>query len=100
MIFKSAIAAEADPTKLTELRHAESAEGYSRDEGLAERSRLLMLEEHRVNAHLSRLIRMRKRAIAALPAELQEEAGKPDFSDFPVHRRVFTDTPPIKDFQK
>ena len=38
-------------------------------------------------------------AIAALPEELQEEARRVDKTPFPIKRAVFTETPPIKDFQ-
>ena len=35
---------------------------------------------------------LRAQAIDALPAELQDDARRPDLTLFPAHRRVFTDT--------
>jgi hypothetical protein len=57
-------------------------------------------QEKRVNGHLSRLIKLRAAAVAALPAELQPAARQRDTAPFPVQRRVFTETAPIEDFQK
>lgn len=53
-----------------------------------------------MNGHLSRLIKLRTAAVAALPEELQPAARRRDTTPFPVQRRVFTETAPIDDFQK
>jgi hypothetical protein len=50
--------------------------------------------------HLARLIRLREAAIKALPEPLREAARQLDQTPFPIQRRIFTETAPIKDFQQ
>ena len=112
-LFKAAMTAEPDADALAQLPtgHREEHEAAR-----GERARRMMEQHKRVNGHLARLIRMREQercpaiprrhgqrptgpppnsraqAIDALPAELQDDARRPDLTLFPAHRRVFTDT--------
>ncbi|KAL1522848.1 hypothetical protein AB1Y20_017815 [Prymnesium parvum] len=95
-LFKQAILAEPDRTLLKELPRETYTERQDRKRV---RSRLMMEEHTRVNGHLSRCIQLRKEAIKALPEALQEAARRKDMTSFPITRRVFTDSAPIKDFK-
>ena len=93
-LFKAAIMSEADEEGTrARPRHAEWVEHRARY------SRAKMLERHRIDAHLTMMIKARKEALAALPAELLEEASAPDHTIIPIERRIFTETAPIPDFQ-
>uniref|UniRef100_A0A7S0IML5 Uncharacterized protein n=1 Tax=Calcidiscus leptoporus TaxID=127549 RepID=A0A7S0IML5_9EUKA len=95
-VFKEALTALPDEVKaaaLTSEGEEERAERRSRH------SREAMRENNRVTGHLTRLIKLREQAIAALPEALREEACKPDLTLLPIQRRVFTETAPIADFK-
>ena len=94
--FKAAIIAEPNETLIAELSHETEEERLVR---LKENSRLASREHKRQMGHLSRLVKLRNKAIAALPQELREAAQQPDLTLFPIQRRVFTETAPIPDFQ-
>lgn len=93
-LFKQAILAPQDEEKVKQAPAVREGEARKED------ARLAMAQHHEEMAHLTRLIKLRQAALDALPPELQEEARKPDFTLLPIERRVFTETPPIPDFQK
>lgn len=100
-LFKQAITSQSDPATWPspdyETRKAASDVIRSRR---ANYSRQKFLLHHRQNGHFSKMIKLREAAIAALPEQLREEALVPDLEPFPIQRRVFTETAPIKDFQE
>ena len=65
-----------------------------------QQSRMLMHEDQIRNGGMTKMIRLRDAAKAALPEALQAEASEPDLAPFPLQRRVFTETAPIPDFQQ
>ena len=92
-LFKAAITSVPDENATKERpRHRQWQEHR------AAYSQAKMLEHHRVGAHFSKMIKARVAAVEALPAELQEEARKPDHTMLPIERRVFTETAPIPEF--
>ena len=65
----------------------------------AEYSRETIAAHHRINGHLTQMIKARNAALSALPEELQAEARALDYTLLPIERRIFTDSMPIPDFQ-
>jgi len=95
-IFKEAILSKPDEQQVQAVAREDEETRRLRRKHM---SRNALREHKRVNGHLTRLIKLSKLAIAALPVELQSEAAKQDFTPFPVQRRIFTETPPIPDFK-
>lgn len=61
-------------------------------------SRAKMAEERAWQRDLTRKIKLKDAALAALPPKLREAAAQPDMTPFPLDRMVPTHTPPIKGF--
>lgn len=61
-------------------------------------SRVLMRRHRARQAAETGILRLRKEAIAALPARLREAAMVPDFAPFPADRFMATLTPPIEGY--
>jgi hypothetical protein len=94
-LFKEALSSQPPDDAPPQQEDAEARQARR-----AAYSRAKMLERHRIDAHFTKMLKLREAAIAALPEELQAEARKPDYTLVPVQRPVFTETAPIPRFQE
>uniref|UniRef100_A0A7S1DZY1 Uncharacterized protein n=2 Tax=Hemiselmis andersenii TaxID=464988 RepID=A0A7S1DZY1_HEMAN len=82
-----------------EERYVRSEEQMGLDTEIAKEFARQSMKRHiEQQKWLTRKIRLRDQAIAALPEELQAEGKSMDEESFPLDRHIWTDFPPIKGF--